>query len=100
VNARLVAAELRRGRNQGSREDSGESPANGLLHAIRVRGHFGRHVRYSDRPSVDKHNSMTLDGERIRALTELMRWTGLRIRDAVTLERAAFRITRKRACTA
>ena len=43
---------------------------------------------YSDRPSVDKHNSMTLGGERIRALSELMRWTGLRIRDAVTLERS------------
>jgi integrase len=42
---------------------------------------------YSDRPSVDKHNSMTLGGHRIRALTELMRWTGLRIRDAVTLEK-------------
>lgn len=42
---------------------------------------------YSDRPSIDKHNSSTLGGQRIRALTELMRWTGLRIRDAVTLER-------------
>jgi integrase/recombinase XerD len=42
---------------------------------------------YSDRPSVDKHNCSTLGGDRIRALTELMRWTGLRIRDAVTLER-------------
>ncbi len=42
---------------------------------------------YSDRPSVDKHNSLTVGGHRIRALTELMRWTGLRIRDAVTLER-------------
>jgi len=42
---------------------------------------------YSDRPSVDKHDSSTLGGERIRALTELMRWTGLRIRDAVTLEK-------------
>ena len=31
---------------------------------------------YSDRPSVDRHNSMTLGGERIRALSELMRWTG------------------------
>ncbi len=43
---------------------------------------------YSDRPSVDKHNMLTVGGERIRALTELMRWTGLRIRDAVTLERS------------
>jgi integrase/recombinase XerD len=42
---------------------------------------------YSDRPSVDKHNGLNLGGHRIRALTELMRWTGLRIRDAVTLER-------------
>ena len=42
---------------------------------------------YSDRPSVDKHDGMTVGGERVRALTELMRWTGLRIRDAVTLER-------------
>ena len=42
---------------------------------------------YSDRPSVDKHNSSNLGGHRIRALTELMRWTGLRIRDAATLER-------------
>src|SRR5205823_8413185 len=42
---------------------------------------------YSDRPSIDKHNSLTIGGERIRALTELMRWTGLRIRDAVTLEK-------------
>lgn len=42
---------------------------------------------YSDRPSVDKHNEVTLGGDRIRALTELMRWTGLRIRDAVTLEK-------------
>lgn len=42
---------------------------------------------YSDRPSIDKHDSSTLGGDRIRALTELMRWTGLRIRDAVTLER-------------
>lgn len=42
---------------------------------------------YSDRPTIDKHDSLTVGGERIRALTELMRWTGLRIRDAVTLER-------------
>lgn len=42
---------------------------------------------YSDRPSVDKHNGMTIGGDCVRALTELMRWTGLRIRDAVTLER-------------
>jgi integrase len=42
---------------------------------------------YSDRPSVDKHNSLTIGGHRIRALSELMRWTGLRIRDAVTLEK-------------
>jgi integrase len=42
---------------------------------------------YSDRPSVDKHNSLTIGGQRIRALTEVMRWTGLRIRDAVTLEK-------------
>ena len=42
---------------------------------------------YSDRPSVDRHNSLTVGGQRIRALTELMRWTGLRIRDAVTLEK-------------
>ena len=42
---------------------------------------------YSDRPSVDKHNSLTIGGDRIRALTELMRWSGLRIRDAVTLQR-------------
>jgi integrase len=43
---------------------------------------------YNDRPNVDKHNSLTIGGHRIRALTELMRWTGLRIRDAVTLERS------------
>lgn len=43
---------------------------------------------YSDRPSIDKHNSLMIGGDRIRALTELMRWTGLRIRDAVTLERS------------
>jgi len=42
---------------------------------------------YSDRPSIDKHNSLTVGGCRIRALTEVMRWTGLRIRDAVTLEK-------------
>ena len=42
---------------------------------------------YSDRPSIDKHNSLTVGSERIRALTEMMRWTGLSIRDAVTLER-------------
>lgn len=42
---------------------------------------------YSDRPTVDKHNSLTIGGQRIRALTEVMRWTGLRIRDAVTLEK-------------
>lgn len=42
---------------------------------------------YSDRPSIDKHNSSTLGGDRIRALTELMRWTGLRISDAVTLQK-------------
>jgi hypothetical protein len=42
---------------------------------------------YSDRPKIDKHNSLLTGGDRIRALTELMRWTGLRIRDAVTLER-------------
>ena len=42
---------------------------------------------YSDRPSVDKHDASTLGGHRIRALTELMRWTGLRIRDAASLER-------------
>ena len=42
---------------------------------------------YSDRPRIDKHNSVMIGGERIRTLTELMRWTGLRIRDAVTLER-------------
>jgi hypothetical protein len=43
---------------------------------------------YSDRPSVDKHNSFTVGGDRIRALTELMRWTGFSIRDAVTLEKS------------
>jgi integrase len=43
---------------------------------------------YSDRPSVDKHNGIMVGGDRVRALTELMRWTGLRIRDAVTLERS------------
>ncbi len=44
---------------------------------------------YSDRPSIDKHNSFNrCGGDRIRALTELMRWTGLRIRDAVTLEKS------------
>lgn len=42
---------------------------------------------YSDRPSIDKHNSLQIGGDRIRTLTELMRWTGLRIRDAATLER-------------
>ena len=42
---------------------------------------------YSDRPNIDKHNSVRPGGDRIRTLTELMRWTGLRIRDAVTLER-------------
>jgi integrase len=42
---------------------------------------------YTDRPSVDRHNSLTVGGHRIRALSELMRWTGLRIRDAVTLEK-------------
>jgi hypothetical protein len=42
---------------------------------------------YSGRPSVDSHNSLTIGGQRIRTLTELMRWTGLRIRDAVTLEK-------------
>jgi integrase len=42
---------------------------------------------YSDRPSIDKHNSLTVGGYRIRALTEVMRWTGLRIRDAATLEK-------------
>ena len=42
---------------------------------------------YSDRPSIDKHNELTLGGVRIRALTETMRWTGLAIRDAVTLEK-------------
>lgn len=42
---------------------------------------------YSDRPSVDKHNSLTIGGHRIRALTEVMRQTGIRIRDAVTLEK-------------
>jgi integrase len=36
---------------------------------------------------VDKHNGTTVGGDRIRALTELMRWTGLRIRDACTLEK-------------
>jgi integrase len=43
---------------------------------------------YSDRPRIDKHDNSTLGGERIRTLTELMRWTGLRIRDAVTLEKS------------
>jgi integrase len=42
---------------------------------------------YSDRPTVDKHNSLNIGGHRIRALSELMRWTGLRIRDAITLEK-------------
>jgi integrase len=43
---------------------------------------------YSDRPSVDSHNSLErCGGDRIRALTELMRWTGLRIGDAATLEK-------------
>jgi integrase/recombinase XerD len=43
---------------------------------------------YSDRPSIDKHNSLTIGGDRIRTVTEVMRWTGLRIRDAVTLEKS------------
>ena len=34
---------------------------------------------YSDRPKVDRHNSLAISGHRIRALTELMRWTGLRV---------------------
>ena len=43
---------------------------------------------YSDRPSVDhQENALVVGGHRIRALTEVMRWTGLRIRDAVTLEK-------------
>ena len=42
---------------------------------------------YSDRPSIDNHNTLTIGGHRIRAVAELMRWTGLRIRDAATLER-------------
>jgi|SRR5215471_2502636 len=43
---------------------------------------------YSDRPSVDKHNGpLTVGGHRIRAVMELMRWTGLRVGDAATLER-------------
>jgi integrase len=41
---------------------------------------------------LDEYDERTYDvekrGARIRALTELMRWSGLRIRDAVTLERA------------
>jgi integrase len=40
---------------------------------------------------LDEYEDRTYDvekrGARIRALTELMRWSGLRIRDAVTLER-------------
>jgi integrase len=41
---------------------------------------------YSDRPSIDKHNSLDRHGgDRIRAVTELMRWT---IGDAVTLEKS------------
>jgi integrase len=40
---------------------------------------------------LDEYDDRTYDvekrGARIRALTELMRWSGLRIRDAVTLER-------------
>ena len=42
---------------------------------------------YSYRPKIDKHNWLLIGGDRIRALTELMRWMGSRIRDAVTLER-------------
>ena len=42
---------------------------------------------YCDRPRVDKHSSLIIGGDRIRALTELMRWTGFRIRDAATLEK-------------
>lgn len=42
---------------------------------------------YSDRPRIDKHNGSTLGTERLRTVIELMRWTGLRIRDAVTLEK-------------
>lgn len=49
---------------------------------------------YSDRPSVDKHNSLTIGGQRIHALTELMRWTGLRIRCAVTLEKSKLQLDR------
>lgn len=41
---------------------------------------------------LDQYDEKTYDtdkrGVRIRALTELMRWSGLRIRDAVTLERS------------
>jgi integrase/recombinase XerD len=44
---------------------------------------------YSDRPSVLRHIApqMVDGGKRIRTLLELMRWTGLRIRDAVTLKK-------------
>ena len=35
----------------------------------------------------EQGNGIQVGGARIRTLTELMRWTGLRIRDAVTLER-------------
>ena len=60
----------------------------GYFQPERIQGCHRRDVHvYSDRPSVDRHSSLTIGGERIRALTELMRWTGLRIRDAVTLEK-------------
>lgn len=42
--------------------------------------------RYCD-TRWQRGDGLQLGGPRIRTLTELMRWTGLRIRDAVTLER-------------
>jgi integrase/recombinase XerD len=41
--------------------------------------------QYNDRGG--RTGESGIGGERIRAVTELMRWTGLRIRDAVTLEK-------------
>ena len=83
----MVLAQLRLRSHQGLGQDRSEENRNRFFLSEEYRQLLDATNLYSDRPSVDKHNSLTIGGERIRALIELMQWTGLRIRDAVTLQR-------------
>ena len=94
----MVRPQLRLRHDGRPRTNRGQSHPNRIFLPEEYKTIIDATYAYSDRPSIDKHNSITVGGYRIRALTEVMRWTGLRIRDAVTLEKHAWYATPNPAC--